>query len=155
MVIIGLYLIYVRNNPDVFEFYYIYIGSTKDFKQRKAAHRKTCNNINPRYNLKIYQMIRENGGWDCCDMVPIEEIECDNYLQARIREEYWRKEYNANMNTIKAYTRIEEQKQQNTVTSKKRYESNKDIFKQIYIHVLIWNIKYVIINCLSICFIHL
>jgi hypothetical protein len=105
----------------------IYIGSTKDFNQRKKAHKKCCNNINnPQSNLKIYQIIRNIGGWDKCEMIPIEEYECEDKIQALIREEYWRKEYNANMNTIKAH-RSEEDKIE---LDKKRYESNKEKAKE-------------------------
>jgi hypothetical protein len=110
---------------------YTYIGSTKDFKQRKISHKKSCNNINSRqYNLKVYQIIRENGGWINCEMIPIEEFECENKTQSLIREEYWRKEYDANMNTIKSHTTPEERKIQCQVSSKKRYEENKDVFKE-------------------------
>ena len=42
----------------------IYIGSTTNFKQRKSAHKTCCNNEKGRkYNLKLYRMIRENGGF--------------------------------------------------------------------------------------------
>lgn len=110
---------------------YTYIGSTKDFKQRKIAHKKACNNINNRqYNLKVYKIIRENGGWINCEMIPIEEFECEDKLQSLIREEYWRNEYDANMNTIKAHITTEERKSQAIESSKKRYEQNKDVFKE-------------------------
>ena len=110
---------------------YTYIGSTKDFKQRKTQHKSVCNNENHHgYILKIYQMIRESGGWDNCEMVPIEEYECENGTQARMREEHWRREYNANMNSIRAHRteeeRIEQKKECNKEWGKKHYEENKE-----------------------------
>jgi hypothetical protein len=78
---------------------YIYIGSTRDFNQRKITHKCACKTK----ELKVYQMIREAGGWDKCEMIPIEEYDCEENLQARIREEHWRREYDANLNTVKAY----------------------------------------------------
>jgi hypothetical protein len=88
---------------------YTYIGSTMDFKQRKNAHKKRCCNPNMiDYNEKKYQMIREAGGWDKCEMVPIEEFECETTLDARIREEHWRREYNANMNSRRAHVTEEQ-----------------------------------------------
>lgn len=88
---------------------YTYIGSTKDFKQRKQAHKKRYSNPNMRdYHEKKYQIIREAGGWDKCEMVPIEEFECDTLLDARIREEHWRIYYQANMNSKRAHRTEEE-----------------------------------------------
>jgi hypothetical protein len=86
---------------------YTYIGSTKDFKQRKIRHKSNCTN----YNCKVYQMIREAGGWDKCEMVPIEEFECEGQLQARIREEHWRRLYNPNMNSYRAHITEEDRKE--------------------------------------------
>lgn len=97
---------------------YTYVGSTKDFNQRKRCHKSDCKNK----EIKVYQMIREAGGWDKCEMTPIEEYECEGLLQARMREEYWRREYNANMNSIKAY--------QTQYEMKEYYEANKDKMKE-------------------------
>jgi hypothetical protein len=95
---------------------YIYIGSTKDFKQRQIRHKSNCSNINDdHYNIKLYQIIRENGGWDKCEMVPIEEFECDGMIPSRIREEYWRREYSANMNSKQAHTTPEETTEKNHI----------------------------------------
>lgn len=101
---------------------YTYIGSTKDFTQRKIAHKCVCKTK----DLKVYQMIREAGGWDKCEMIPIEEYECQGQLQARIREEYWRREYNANMNSYKAYTTEEQKKGENNEWNKQYYKENKE-----------------------------
>ena len=101
---------------------YNYIGSTKDFKQRKATHKcgyKTR-------EMKVYKMIREAGGWDKCEMVPIEEFECDTLLDARIREEHWRIYHQANMNSCRAHTTKEQRIEQ----VKERNEKNKDKNKE-------------------------
>ena len=88
-----------------------YIGSTMDLKQRKIQHKSACYNPNTHnYNNKIYTVIRENGGWDCCEITPIEEYECETKQQALIREEYWRREYKALLNTRQAFATIEERK---------------------------------------------
>lgn len=63
-----------------------YIGSTKDFKDRKRQHKYNCNNENANnYNLKLYQFMRENGGWDNFDMVKI--CKCENDM-LREMEQY-------------------------------------------------------------------
>jgi hypothetical protein len=99
---------------------YTYVGSTKDFKQRKSEHKSSCKIK----EYKIYQIIREAGGWDKCEMIPIEEYECEGLLQARMREEYWRREYNANMNSIKSHITEEEQIEQIKEKNKAYREAN-------------------------------
>ena len=89
-----------------------YIGSTRDLKQRKREHKSSCNNPNYHsYNSKFYTTIRDNGGWDCCEFTPVEEYECEKIEQAHIREEYWRREYKALLNTYKAFRTDEELKE--------------------------------------------
>jgi hypothetical protein len=54
----------------------VYIGSTEDIIRRLKSHISRCNNSNsPKYNLKVYKYIRENGGFDEWDMLIIDEIE--------------------------------------------------------------------------------
>jgi hypothetical protein len=71
-------------------------------------------------------MIRENGGWDKCEIVPIEEFECDGMIPSRIREEYWRREYNANMNSQQAHTTKEEKQEHKNEHQKEYYQNNKE-----------------------------
>ena len=87
----------------------VYIGSTRDFIQRKVQHKSCCNKESCKeYNLKIYQAIRENGGWDSKNITPIELVDCETMIEARIREEYWRREYEATLNMVRAYQTIDE-----------------------------------------------
>ena len=85
-----------------------YVGSTKNFTQRKYNHQKNSTN----HHYKVYQFIRENGGWDNFNMMPIKEVECETKLQAIMIEEEIRCELKANLNSIKAYVTEEEIKQQ-------------------------------------------
>ncbi len=96
-----------------------YIGSTCNFSSRKATHKTHCKK---QLKLKLYETINENGGWDNFTMRPIEEVVCENKLEARMRERYWCEMYNPNLNMRKAYTSIEEKESY--------YEDNKDRFKQ-------------------------
>ena len=103
----------------------IYIGSTTDFTRRKNKHKSSCNCVTNRgYNDKKYQYIRNNGGWDCFNMIEIEKYKCNDSNEARSREEYWRCQFNSQLNTIRAYATEEQQK--------KYYEQNKDKFRQYY-----------------------
>jgi len=67
-----------------------YVGSTKNFYVRKSNHKSTCNNeLGKCYNLRVYQFIRENGGWDNWDMIEIEIIYVDSKKEAERKERYW------------------------------------------------------------------
>jgi len=82
-----------------------YVGSTTDFTNRKRSHKHICNNEkNKDHNCKIYKTIREKGGWTAWQMIPLEEYkECKNKIQSIIREEKWRVELNANLNSRKCF----------------------------------------------------
>ena len=93
-----------------------YVGSTTDFTNRKRGHKCSCNSEKDKaYNFKIYQTIREKGGWIAWQMTPLEEYkECKSQIEARIREEEWRVKLNAQLNMRKAFgaeTRQEYDKQ--------------------------------------------
>jgi len=93
-----------------------YVGSTTDFVKRQYHHKQSCNN--EKRNFKIYQMIREKGGWDSWQMTPLEEYkECQTQVQARIREEEWRVKLNAQLNMIRAFIDEEQCKEE-----KKKYQ---------------------------------
>ena len=100
-----------------------YIGSTLDLKQRKREHKSACYNPNYHgYDSKIYTTIRENGGWDCCEITPVEEYDCETKRQAECREEHWRREYRALLNTYRAFRTQEELKEDLQKQSVKRCE---------------------------------
>ena len=86
-----------------------YVGHTTHWINRKNGHKSKCNNSNsPRYNLKVYQMIREHGGWDNWQMIEIEKYPCNDSNEATARERYWYDELNSTMNTNKPKTTDEE-----------------------------------------------
>ena len=99
---------------------YVYIGSTACFSKRKKAHKCSCNKLNSKkHNFKLYQTIRDNGGWDKWNMVVIDKLNSTTLLDARIKEESLRKEYNGNLNMVKAHVTVEEKKE--------HYELNKEV----------------------------
>ena len=92
----------------------VYIGSTTQFNRRKANHKRACNNeTGSAYNLKLYDMVRANGGWNEFKMMVIKEYPCDNKTELLIEEEKHRKEYQATLNQIRAHRTEEETKQYN------------------------------------------
>ena len=57
-------IIYKLKRNDDHDDVNIYIGSTTNFKTRKYQHKECCNDIKLKgYNIKIYQFIRDNGGY--------------------------------------------------------------------------------------------
>ena len=56
-----------------------YIGSTKNLCRRKKQHKSDCNNPNSKaYNYKVYEFIRNNGGFDNFTVETIKEVEVEN-----------------------------------------------------------------------------
>jgi len=87
-----------------------YVGSTTDFSTRKYKHKSNCSN--KKCKFKVYQTIRDKGGWDSWEMTPLEEyVDCKSQIQARIREEEWRVKLNACLNTKRSYTSKEQRKE--------------------------------------------
>jgi hypothetical protein len=87
----------------------IYIGSTISFKHRKSKHKSDCTNENKKsYNLKIYQSIRDNGGWDNWQMILVEYYPCETKLELEKREREIYEELKADLNTNKPYISKEE-----------------------------------------------
>jgi hypothetical protein len=89
----------------------VYVGSTTCFKQRKSQHKSKCHNEKHKhYNYKIYQYIREHGGFENFTMIEIEKFPCENSRQLEAREEHWRKELKATLNGCRAFTTDEEKR---------------------------------------------
>ena len=86
----------VCQDPEITE---CYVGHTTNFKSRKHNHKIDCKTK----DFKLYQMIQENGGWDNWTMTPICEYPCENYIQACIKEEEYRVELQASLNSNKCY----------------------------------------------------
>ena len=64
-----------------------YIGSTTNKTKRKYQHKSNCNNENgKRYNLYVYQFIREHGGFDNFDLIVLEEYSCENKQKLLMKE---------------------------------------------------------------------
>ena len=95
-------VIYKIVNYDIPEL--IYIGSTTDFTKRKNHHKYNCNNEKSRgYNLKVYNTIRENGGWENWTMIILHSFPCKNQRESAIEEDRCMTELKANLQMIKAH----------------------------------------------------
>ena len=65
----------------------IYVGSTKDLKDRKRIHKYRCNTPDDEgYNTKVYKFIRNNGGWNNWEIIVILQYPCNSRSDAIIKE---------------------------------------------------------------------
>ena len=108
----------------------VYVGHTTDFIKRKCKHKsETIKN-----RIKLYETIRQNGGWENYSMIEIEKYPCIDSNEARSRERYWYEVLKANLNTQypqqtkQEYT--ENNKDKIREYKKEYYEKNKDKVKE-------------------------
>jgi hypothetical protein len=79
----------------------VYVGHTTNFVQRKHAHKQSCiNDKSPNYKCKLYEVIRNNGGWINWKMEIINFFECHDHYEARKKEQEYFISLNATLNSI-------------------------------------------------------
>jgi hypothetical protein len=61
----------------------IYVGSTTDFSKRKYTHKSKCKSS----QIKLYVMIKDNGGWEMFVMKPYKLFPCNSSIELTIEEE--------------------------------------------------------------------
>lgn len=114
-----------------------YIGSTTNWTKRKQSHKYRCNVVNnKKYNYQIYQIMRDNGGFDNFNMILVEDYPCENKREAEKREQYWKDIMKPDLNTKNAFT-IENNiklnpKEFHKEHYKKRLENNPEYNKELY-----------------------
>ncbi len=99
-----------------------YIGHTINMTKRKCCHKSRCHNEKDKhYNLKIYQIIRQNGGWSNWSMILVETFPCKDKNEACKREREVYEELDAKLNMLRPYRTQEDLKEYD----KKYYQINK------------------------------
>ena len=99
----------------------LYVGHTTDFTKRKSAHKANLNNTNNKaFNYKVYQMIRNNGGWDMFRMIEIKQFKCCNKREAEAEEDRVMRELKGTLNTNRAFLTDQDKKD-----DKKEYRDKK------------------------------
>ena len=105
----------------------VYVGSTTNFTRRKNEHKTVCNGENIKgHHLKIYQIMREYGGFENWRMIQVETYPCKSKRELQAREEDVRKESNAKLNQIRAFATEQERKEGDKERKKLYYETNKE-----------------------------
>ena len=91
-----------------------YVGSTGNMKHRRKSHKNNCYNETYReYNSKLYKTIREHGGWNEFKMIEIGTAEQLTHTQALQKEEEYRVELKANMNSNRCFQTEQQLKEYN------------------------------------------
>lgn len=86
------------NDPNIHD---VYVGHTTNFVQRKNAHRLNSINSNSSgYNCKVYQVIRNNGGWDNWNMAIVGFYVCKDIYEAKQKEQEHFVALKANLNSV-------------------------------------------------------
>jgi hypothetical protein len=79
----------------------VYVGHTTNFVQRKQSHRYCCNNtVSSDHQPKLYQTIREHGGWDNWNMEIIAFRNCKDLYEARLFEQEYYDSLGATLNSV-------------------------------------------------------
>jgi hypothetical protein len=82
----------------------LYVGHTTNFIQRKHVHKQSSiNEKSPNYKCKLYEVIRNNGGWKNWKMEIINFFNCKNQYEARKKEQEYFLSLNATLNSIEPY----------------------------------------------------
>ena len=79
----------------------VYIGHTTNFTKRKYQHKFSCSNLGNK--LKIYNIIRQTGGWNNWNMIEISKYNCKDKTEARIKELFHYEELNSTLNSCPPY----------------------------------------------------
>ena len=99
----------------------LYVGHTTNFTKRKEKHKSNLNNTNNKaFNYKVYQMIRNNGGWDMFRMIEIKQSKCCNKREAEAEEDRVMRELKGTLNTNRAFLTDQDKKD-----DKKEYRDKK------------------------------
>jgi len=126
--IFGLIYIIKHKNDDTKK---VYIGSTINLKHRINEHKSTCNNEKSKnYNYKLYQYLRENGGFYMFEIIILECYVCNFNHELHDREDDYIKMYDNNLNSKRAYLTRQEYKKRLNEKCKKYRDKNKQIINE-------------------------
>ena len=80
----------------------VYVGHTTNFVQRKYAHKQCCLNDNLN-KCKLYDVIRNNGGWNNWTMEIVNFFNCKDHYEARQKEQEYFISLNASLNSVEPF----------------------------------------------------
>jgi hypothetical protein len=80
----------------------VYVGHTTNFVQRKYAHKMSSLNENLN-KCKLYEVIRNNGGWNNWTMEIVNFFNCKDHYEARQKEQDYFVSLNASLNSVEPF----------------------------------------------------
>ena len=119
-------------DPNIDDFY---IGSTISLSNRCNSHmRNSVNKKKTIYHVKLYQFIRDSGGYENWEMQVIKLYKCEIKIELLKEEQKYINELKPSLNSCNSYTTIEEEKKRakkytddNQIKKKQWYQDNKKI----------------------------
>jgi hypothetical protein len=109
----------------------IYVGHTTNIRNRIKCHKNTCNNPKDKnYHYKVYEFIRNNGGWDNWEIIVIEEYSCNSFSDAIIKEREYYETLKPTLNSIFPQRTNEEYKECKKQYNKEYYNENKQHYNE-------------------------
>ena len=108
----------------------VYVGSTTNFSQRKSKHKYNWNKEGKRFTYPIYCHIRDNGGFNCFEVIPIQSLKLENKTELLIAEQVEIDKHQTLVNSCKAHRTVEETRIYNNEKSKKWRKEHKEERKQ-------------------------
>ena len=82
---------------------YCYIGSTTNLNRRLNSHKNSCYNyLQPNYHFKLYEVIREHGGWQNVEYSVVGLHEVETRCDAMVQEQKYIVQHKANLNSMPA-----------------------------------------------------
>ena len=101
----------------------LYVGHTTNFTKRTYDHKYNAKH-NKKY--KVYEMIRNNGGWESFSMIKLYDYPCINLQEARTEEDKAMRELKSTLNNNQALQDIHKK-----LNREKLYrDANKEIMKE-------------------------
>jgi len=110
---------------------FCYIGHTNNFVNRIRQHKNASENEkHSKAYQRLYETIRNNGGWSEWEMIEIDKIYGKPKLEARMREQELIDEYNANINSVSTDITEEQRKATKKACTEKYRVENKELLKE-------------------------
>jgi hypothetical protein len=82
----------------------LYVGHTTNFVKRKYSHKRACHTEKDvSYSWKVYEYIRNNGGWNNWKMDIIAFHECCDQREARKMEQNYFESLHATLNSVEPF----------------------------------------------------
>ena len=108
----------------------VYVGSTTNFFIRKAKHKYLWNKEGNHFTFPIYCHIRNNGGFDCFEVIPIQSLKLENKTQLLIAEQEEIDKHQTLVNSYKAHRPIDIEERPKTILDDKELEQYNKEYKE-------------------------